>query len=101
MMINEFYHIDGKYHHILRNYMRSKLNESQYMRCVKWYKKTYNREAIEYFKKEYYSSLQKLEELLTFPEQFITNFLNVKQDDIIMILENYNQNWKFTNGRTV
>ena len=49
-MINEFYHKDGRFHHLLRDYMREKLKEPQYLGFVSWYRKTYNREAIEYFK---------------------------------------------------
>ena len=91
-MINEFYHVDGKYHHILRDYMRSKLNEPQYMGFVNWYKKTYTREAIEYVKKEYYSDIQRIEELLPFSEWFLTTFENISRDNVIMVFKNYNQN---------
>ena len=43
--------------------MREKLKEPQYLFFVSWYRKTYNMEVIEYFKKEYYSDLQKLKKL--------------------------------------
>ena len=92
MMINEFYHKDGRFHHLLRDYMIEKLKEPQYLDFVSWYRKIYNRETIEYFKNEYYFDLQKLKKLLPFPEWFITNFRNVQEDQIIMVLENFNQN---------
>ena len=109
-MTEQLFHINGKYHYILREHMRENLMKPQYSGFVRWYRESYDQDLINLFKKDYYLYLQEVMDLIPFPEWFITtynnrnfSFLNKVSflDQRILVLENNNINWKTPENKVI
>ena len=66
--MKKLFHVNGEYHYLLEEYMRDKLMQPKYKYFVRWCRKTFYKDDIEYFKNEYYLYLQEIKRMVHFPE---------------------------------